>query len=187
MGRAVKSLPLVNLGESRGLRVGLFPAPGLPNEAPLHQYCAPSSTTASATVGSHERVSGVLYAWHDGLWRVSCHPCPPPESRCPWPLVSDWPIRAALDAGCRMPDVECRTPDVGCRMPDAGCWVLYAVRGKFRSKPGPLSRPLPWVSPWHRRLDWCLWIAALGPRRRSPWFPRLLLKLMDNDSQVRSR
>ncbi|CAM9331072.1 unnamed protein product, partial [Sphacelaria rigidula] len=55
---------------------------------------------------------------------------------------------------------------------------------EFRSKPGPLSRSLPWVSPYHRRLDWCLWIAALGPSRSSVWFPRLLLKLMENDTQV---
>lgn len=40
------------------------------------------------------------------------------------------------------------------------------------------------MSPYHRRLDWCLWIAALGPRRFSAWFPRLLLKLVDNDPQV---
>eukprot|EP00752_Nemacystus_decipiens_P005434 g4925.t1 len=55
---------------------------------------------------------------------------------------------------------------------------------EFRSKPGPLSRPLPWVSPYHRRLDWCLWIAALGHRRFSGWFPRFLLKLVDNDREV---
>ncbi|CAM9481147.1 unnamed protein product [Ectocarpus sp. 4 AP-2014] len=55
---------------------------------------------------------------------------------------------------------------------------------EFRSKPGPLSRSLPWVSPYHRRLDWCLWIAALGHRRFSAWFPRLLLKLVDNDPEV---
>ncbi|CBJ31503.1 conserved unknown protein [Ectocarpus siliculosus] len=55
---------------------------------------------------------------------------------------------------------------------------------EFRSKPGPLSRSLPWVSPYHRRLDWCLWIAALGHRRFSAWFPRLLLKLVDNDREV---
>lgn len=65
--------------------------------------------------------------------------------------------------------------------------VVYAwtpVLDQFRSKPGPLSRSLPWVSPYHRRLDWCLWIAALGHRRFSAWFPRLLLKLVDNDREV---
>ncbi|CAM9322641.1 unnamed protein product, partial [Hapterophycus canaliculatus] len=55
---------------------------------------------------------------------------------------------------------------------------------EFRSKPGPLSRSLPWVSPYHRRLDWCLWIAALAHRRHSAWFPRFLLKLVDNDLEV---
>lgn len=40
------------------------------------------------------------------------------------------------------------------------------------------------MSPYHRRLDWCLWMAAVGPARYSPWFPRLLLMLMDNDPQV---
>lgn len=62
--------------------------------------------------------------------------------------------------------------------------LRWAARGQFRSKPGPLSRPLPWVSPYHRRLDWCLWIAALGHRRFSSWFPRFLLKLVDNDREV---
>ncbi|CAM9866981.1 unnamed protein product [Ascophyllum nodosum] len=55
---------------------------------------------------------------------------------------------------------------------------------EFRSKPGPLHQRLPWISPYHRRLDWCLWIAALGPRRFSAWFPRLLLKLVENDAEV---
>ncbi|CAM9395008.1 unnamed protein product, partial [Laminaria digitata] len=63
---------------------------------------------------------------------------------------------------------------------ESTAWREY----EFRSKPGPLRRRLPWVSPYHRRLDWCLWIAALGPRRFSTWFPRLLLKLIDNDNEV---
>lgn len=64
-------------------------------------------------------------------------------------------------------------------------YITQNVHKQFRSKPGPLSRRLPWVSPYHRRLDWCLWIAALGHRRFSRWFPRFLLKLVDNDREVR--
>lgn len=88
--------------------------------------------------------------------------------------ISPFTLSCCFRAACastRCPACMCRTSPT-------------SPVSQFRSKPGPLSRSLPWVSPYHRRLDWCLWIAALGHRRHSAWFPRLLLKLVDNDREV---
>ena len=52
-------------------------------------------------------------------------------------------------------------------------WLPY----EFKFKAGDLSRPPGWVAPYHPRLDWQMWFAALGGScDQSPWleplFPR---------------
>jgi len=65
----------------------------------------------------------------------------------------------------------------------AGPWREYVLK----VKPGPLMRPCPWISPYHYRLDWLMWIACVcGGIERSPWLLKLLLKLLEQDEGVLS-
>jgi hypothetical protein len=59
-------------------------------------------------------------------------------------------------------------------------WKPYA----FRAKPGDPTRRPPWVAPYHLRLDWLMWFAAMGSYRRHPWFPRLVEKLLEGEPSV---
>ena len=64
-----------------------------------------------------------------------------------------------------------------------GPWRDYV----FKAKPGPVTRPCPWISPYHYRLDWLMWIACVcGGIERSPWLLPLLLKLLEQDEGVLS-
>ena len=64
---------------------------------------------------------------------------------------------------------------------DLETWKEY----EFRAKPGNVySRP-PFVSPYHFRLDWQMWIAACqGSAVMSPWMYCFLLKLLEQDPGV---
>ncbi len=56
-------------------------------------------------------------------------------------------------------------------------WKEY----EFKGKPGdPLRRP-PQIAPYHLRLDWLMWFAALSARYAEPWFLVLVAKLLEND------
>jgi hypothetical protein len=63
-------------------------------------------------------------------------------------------------------------------------WQAYG----FKGKPTDLSRRPPQWAPYHLRLDWQIWFAAMQPRPtfRNAWFPRLLEKLLANDPDVLS-
>jgi Lipase maturation factor len=37
------------------------------------------------------------------------------------------------------------------------------------------------VAPYHLRLDWLMWFAAMSTPRHHPWFVPLLIKLLEND------
>jgi hypothetical protein len=52
---------------------------------------------------------------------------------------------------------------------------------RFKGKPGDPRRRPPQVSPYHLRLDWLMWFAAISPRYAQPWFVPLLTKLLEND------
>ena len=60
-------------------------------------------------------------------------------------------------------------------VPDADAdWREYA----FPCKPGdPLRRPCV-VSPYHLRLDWQMWFAAMSDYRTQPWLVHLVYKLL---------
>lgn len=64
--------------------------------------------------------------------------------------------------------------------PEAGpgtVWHEY----EFKGKPGdPFRRP-PQVAPYHLRLDWLMWFAALSPAYAEPWFLPFLGKLLEGD------
>jgi hypothetical protein len=52
---------------------------------------------------------------------------------------------------------------------------------EFKGKPGdPRRRPRQYA-PYHLRLDWLMWFAALSPSYAHPWFPRLVARLLDGD------
>lgn len=56
-------------------------------------------------------------------------------------------------------------------------WKEY----EFKGKPGALNRlPRQWA-PYHLRLDWLMWFAALSPRYAQPWRDALLQRLLRND------
>ena len=47
----------------------------------------------------------------------------------------------------------------------------------------PARRPC-WMSPYHYRLDWLLWFAAMGSPREYPWAVHLAWKLLEADPRV---
>ncbi|MGW3106532.1 lipase maturation factor family protein [Streptomyces sp. NPDC001100] len=52
---------------------------------------------------------------------------------------------------------------------------------EFRGKPG---QPHHWprqFAPYHLRLDWMMWFAALSPGYAEPWFGALVERLLEND------
>ncbi|SEP65369.1 Lipase maturation factor [Streptomyces sp. yr375] len=52
---------------------------------------------------------------------------------------------------------------------------------EFKGKPGdPLRRPRQFA-PYHLRLDWLMWFAALSPDYAGPWFGALVERLLEND------
>ncbi|OEV03862.1 lipase maturation factor family protein [Streptomyces oceani] len=58
-----------------------------------------------------------------------------------------------------------------------GGWREYG----FRGKPGDVRRlPRQWA-PYHLRLDWQLWFAALAPARSLGWLSGLVSRLLTND------
>ena len=60
--------------------------------------------------------------------------------------------------------------------PDA-TWLEYA----FKGKPTDPRRMPPQVAPYHLRLDWLMWFAALSPAYAEGWFPPFLMRLLEND------
>jgi hypothetical protein len=52
---------------------------------------------------------------------------------------------------------------------------------QFKGKPGdPASRPSQ-IAPYHLRLDWLMWFAAMGSAQDEPWFSALMLRLLEGD------
>jgi hypothetical protein len=54
----------------------------------------------------------------------------------------------------------------------------------FKGKPGDPGRRPPQVAPYHLRLDWLMWFAALSPRYAEGWLPRLVERLLQGDRLV---
>lgn len=63
---------------------------------------------------------------------------------------------------------------------DAGpnaTWREY----EFKGKPGDPRRRPPQFAPYHLRLDWLLWFAALSPAYAEPWLLAFVERLLRND------
>ena len=65
--------------------------------------------------------------------------------------------------------------------PDASAtWRAYA----FEGKPGDPSRRPPQVAPYHLRLDWLMWFAAMSAVVTHAWMFTLLQRLLEGDQRV---
>ena len=71
----------------------------------------------------------------------------------------------------------------GTRDPDPATarWSAY----ELPCKPGDLARRPCVLGPYHRRLDWLIWFAAMSDRPRDPWVIHLVWKLLDGDRGIR--
>jgi hypothetical protein len=56
-------------------------------------------------------------------------------------------------------------------------WEAY----EFKGKPGDPARGSPQIAPYHLRLDWLMWFAAMSSPSDHPWFTALLVKLLEGD------
>jgi hypothetical protein len=65
---------------------------------------------------------------------------------------------------------------------DSTKWHEYELKGK----PGDPARLAPQIAPYHLRLDWLMWFAAMGSYQRHPWFIHLIAKLLQGDRAVLS-
>jgi hypothetical protein len=63
---------------------------------------------------------------------------------------------------------------------DATVWKEY----DFKGKPGDVRRLPPQVAPYHLRLDWLMWFAALSPAYAAPWLGAFLVALLDGNPAV---
>jgi len=52
---------------------------------------------------------------------------------------------------------------------------------EFRGKPGELRYRPRQFAPYHLRLDWLMWFAALSPGYAGTWFTRLVERLLEGD------
>ncbi|MBV2356292.1 lipase maturation factor family protein [Streptomyces sp. J2-1] len=56
-------------------------------------------------------------------------------------------------------------------------WLAY----EFKGKPGDVRRRPRQFAPYHLRLDWLMWFAALSPGYADEWFGGLVERLLAND------
>lgn len=55
---------------------------------------------------------------------------------------------------------------------------------EFKGKPGDVRRRPAFVSPYHWKLDWQMWFAAMSAPSRHPWIFPFLRKLLEGDRAV---
>jgi len=65
---------------------------------------------------------------------------------------------------------------------DSTRWREY----EFWGKPGETGRRPPQVAPYHLRLDWLMWFAAMSDYSQHPWFVHLIAKLLEGDRSTLS-
>jgi hypothetical protein len=59
-------------------------------------------------------------------------------------------------------------------------WRVYEFKGKPTD---PMRRP-PQIAPYHLRLDWLMWFAAMSQYTQHPWFVNFAAKLLRGDRAV---
>ncbi len=55
---------------------------------------------------------------------------------------------------------------------------------EFKAKPGDPRTTPPQIAPYHLRLDWLMWFAAMSSYEDHPWFVNLVAKLLEGDREV---
>ena len=65
---------------------------------------------------------------------------------------------------------------------DSTRWIEY----QFKGKPGDVHRWPCIVSPYHYKLDWQMWFAAMSDYRYHPWILNLVAKLLVGDPAILS-
>jgi hypothetical protein len=65
--------------------------------------------------------------------------------------------------------------------PDTATWHAY----ELPCKPGDLARRPCILGPYHRRLDWLIWFAAMSDRPGDAWIYHFVWKLLDGDTSIR--
>jgi hypothetical protein len=63
----------------------------------------------------------------------------------------------------------------------ATTWREY----QCKAKPGDPRRRPRQIAPYHLRLDWLLWFAAMSPPSAHPWTARLVMRLLEHDPATR--
>ena len=63
---------------------------------------------------------------------------------------------------------------------DGRNWQSYV----FKFKPGALDRPPIWVQPFHPRLDWQMWFAALNHYSNQRWYLAFLSRCLEGSPDV---
>ena len=61
-------------------------------------------------------------------------------------------------------------------------WRAY----EFKGKPGDPMRTPPQIAPYHLRLDWQMWFAAMSNYTEEPWFVNFVAKLLQGDRETLS-
>lgn len=64
----------------------------------------------------------------------------------------------------------------------ASRWREY----EFKGKPGDVNYRPPQIAPYHLRLDWLMWFAAMSSYQDYPWFVNFVAKLLEGDGPVLS-
>ncbi len=57
---------------------------------------------------------------------------------------------------------------------------------EFKAKPGDLNTMPPQIAPYHLRIDWLMWFAAMSSYQDYPWFVNFVAKLLEGDPGVLS-
>ena len=55
---------------------------------------------------------------------------------------------------------------------------------QFKGKPGDVGFVPPQIAPYHLRLDWLMWFAAMSTYQDYPWFVNFVAKLLEGDADV---
>jgi hypothetical protein len=92
----------------------------------------------------------------------------------PWRLSSGYGLFAVMTT--TRPEIDLEGSD------DAATWTSYV----FYQKPGDERRPPPWVAPYHPRLDWQMWFAALSDASSDRWVLALARRLLEGSPPVRA-
>jgi hypothetical protein len=61
-------------------------------------------------------------------------------------------------------------------------WKPY----EFKGKPGDPNRTPAQIAPYHLRLDWLMWFAAMSSYQDYPWFVNFMAKLLEGDAATLS-